>query len=97
MPNLFSNLVKTLSLIKNVKIFSILTLLVMFCHLANNISNNFTSSSFPPLLKPDGATAVSSFSKAELFAQTFAANSTLVDTGHIPPTSPPFDYFILKI
>ena len=39
-----------------------------FWHLANNISNNFTSVSFPPLLQPDGPTAVSSFSKAELFA-----------------------------
>ena len=65
-----------------------------FWHLANNISNNFTSSSFPLLLKPDGPTAASSFSKSELFAQTFAANSTLHDTGHIPPTPPPSDYFI---
>ena len=66
-----------------------------FWHLANNISNNFTSS-FPPLLQPDVSTAVFSFSKAELFAQTFTTNSTLDDTGHIPPT-PPSDYFIPKI
>ena len=65
-----------------------------FWHLANNISNNFTSSSFPSLLQPDGSTAVSSFSKTELFAQTFATNTTLDDTGHIPPTPPPSDYFI---
>ena len=68
-----------------------------FWYLANNISNNLTSSSFPPLLQPDGPTAVSSFSKAERFAQTFAINSTLDDTGHIPPTPPPSDYFIPKI
>ena len=65
-----------------------------FWHLAN-ISSNFTSS-FPPLLQPDGFTAVFSFSKAELSVQTFATNSTLDDTGHIPPT-PPSDYFIPKI
>ena len=43
------------------------------------------------------APQLSSFSKAELFAQTFATNSTLDDTGHIPPTPPPSDYFIPKI
>ena len=62
-----------------------------FWHLANN----FTSSSFPPLLQPDSSTAIFSFSKAELFAQTLATNSTLDDTGHISST--PFsDYFIPK-
>ena len=35
--------------------------------------------------------------KAELFAQTFVTNSTLDDTGHIPSTSLPSDYFIPKI
>ena len=45
-------------------------------HLANNISNNFTSSSFPPLLQSNDSTVIFSFSKAELFAQTFATNST---------------------
>ena len=67
-----------------------------FRHKASNISNNFTFSYFPPLLQPDGSTAVSSFSKAELFDQTFATHSTLDDTGHIPPTPPPSDYFIPK-
>ena len=66
-------------------------------HLANNISNNFTSASFPPLLQPDVPTAVSSFSKTELFAQTFAINSNLDGTGHIPSIPPPSDYFIPKI
>ena len=68
-----------------------------FWHLANNVSHNFTSSSFPPLSQPDGNFAVSSISKAELFAQTFAVNSTLDDSGHVPPTPPPSDSFIPKI
>ena len=68
-----------------------------FWQLANNISNNFASSSFPPLLQLDGSTVVSFYTKAELFAQNFAANSTLDDTGHIRPTPPPSDYFIPKI
>ena len=62
-----------------------------FWHLANSISNNSISSSFPPLLQLQ----LSLFSKAELFTQTCATNSTLDDTGHIPPL--PSDYFILKI
>ena len=37
-----------------------------FWYLANNVSNNFISASFPPLLQPDGSTAVSSYCKAEL-------------------------------
>ncbi|MEJ1857821.1 hypothetical protein, partial [Escherichia coli] len=57
-----------------------------FWHLAKNISNNFSSSSFPPLSNPDGTTAISSISKAELFAETFAQHSTLDDSGHIPPS-----------
>ena len=65
-----------------------------FWHLAKNISNNFTSSSFPPMSLPDGSTAVSSISKAELFAQTFAQNSTLDDSGLIPPSLPPSDYIM---
>ena len=68
-----------------------------FWHLANSISNNFTSSSFPPLFQPDGTTAISSISKAELFAQTFAKNSTLDDSGLVPPSPPPSDYFMLPI
>ena len=43
---------------------------------------------------PDGSTAVSSISKAELFAQTFAHNSTLDDSGLIPPSPPPSDYIM---
>ena len=68
-----------------------------FWHLANSISNNFSSSSFPPMFQPDGSTAVSSVSKAELFAHTFANNSTLDDTGHVPPSPPPSDFFMPNI
>ena len=68
-----------------------------FWHLANNISNDSTSSSFSHLIQLDGSIAVSSFSKAELFVQTFTKNSNMDDTGHIPPTSSPSDYFIFKI
>ena len=60
-----------------------------FWHLAKNISNNFTSSSFPPLVQPDGTNAISSISKAELFAQTFANNSTLDDSGLVCSFSSP--------
>ncbi|KAK3884497.1 hypothetical protein Pcinc_011235 [Petrolisthes cinctipes] len=62
-----------------------------FWHLAKNLSSNFTSSSFPPLILPDGNVAISSPDKAELFSQTFAFNSTLDDSGSIPPTPPPSD------
>ena len=58
-----------------------------FWYLAKNISNNL-SSSFPPLLHPDGTAAISSVSKAELFTQTFPDNSTLDDTGLVPPPPP---------
>ncbi len=60
-----------------------------FWHLDKNISNNFIYSTFPPMSHADGFTAVSSIFKAELFAQTFALNSTLDDTGLIPPSPPP--------
>ncbi len=50
-----------------------------FWHQAKNIFN-FTSSSFPPLLKSDGTTSVTSVTR------TLFANSTLNDSGHIPPT-----------
>ena len=65
-----------------------------FWHLANNISNNFSFSSFPPMTHPDGTTAISSVSKAELFAHTFANNSTLDDSGLAPPSPPPSDCFM---
>ena len=62
-----------------------------FWHLAKNLSNNFTSSSFPPLFRSDGSIAVSSTDKAELFVETFSSNSTLDDSGALPPSPPPSD------
>ena len=44
------------------------------------------------MLNPDGTIAISSISKAELFAQTFAGNFTLDDSGLVSPSPPPFDY-----
>ena len=67
-----------------------------FWHLANSISNNFTFSSSSSSSSTRWLHSCLFFSKAELFAQTFAINSTLDDTGHISPT-PPSDYFIPKI
>ena len=49
------------------------------------------------LLHPDGTPAVSSVSKDELFAQTFADNSTLDDSGLVPPSPPGSDYFMPNI
>ena len=66
-----------------------------FWHLANNIFNNFFSSSFPPLLHPDCTPAISTVSKAELFAQTYADNSTSDDSRHVSPSPPHSDYFYL--
>ena len=68
-----------------------------FWHLAKNISSNFTSSSVPPLIFPDGSHAVLSSTKAELFAETFASNSNLDDSGAIPPTFPASDSFMPNI
>ncbi|MPC54134.1 hypothetical protein E2C01_048041 [Portunus trituberculatus] len=59
-----------------------------FWYLAKNI-NNLASSSFPPLFHPDGTTAISSVSKAEVFSQTFANNSTMDDSGLVPPSPLP--------
>ncbi|MPC69217.1 hypothetical protein E2C01_063434 [Portunus trituberculatus] len=39
---------------------------------------------------------ISSISKAKLF-QIFANNSTLDDSGFVPPSPPPFDYFMPSI
>ena len=88
---------KTPSFIKNVKIFPHLIPLKTSGILPKNISNNFTSSSFRPLVQPDGTIAISSISKAELFTQTFDKNSTLNDSGLVPPSPPPSDYFMLPI
>ncbi|MPC67112.1 hypothetical protein E2C01_061278 [Portunus trituberculatus] len=63
-------------------------------HLAKNIFNNFAFSSFPPLFHPHGTTAISSVSTAKLFYQTFVNNSIFDNSGVIPPSLPPSDYFI---
>src|ERR1700755_404019 len=57
--------------------------------LQKNVNSNFASSSFPPLVSYDGTTAVLPSSKAELFAQTIASNSTLDDSGAVPSPSTP--------
>lgn len=59
-----------------------------FWSLAKVISNNFCHSTFPPLLKDDGALATSSKEKADLFAATFAKNSTLEAGQKEPPNIP---------
>ena len=69
----------------------------LFWNLTNHISSNFTKSSFPPLFRADNSVAVSSSDKAELFTQTFASNSTLDDSGAIPPSPAPSDSFLPKI
>src|ERR1700755_643843 len=68
-----------------------------FWHFAKNFNTNFASSSFPPLVSSDGTTAILHSSKAELFAQTFASNSTLDDSGAVPSPSTPSNSFIPKI
>lgn len=51
----------------------------------------------PPLLNPDGSTAITSVSKAELFSQTLPLNSTLEDSGHIPTIHLSSDFTMLGI
>ena len=41
---------------------------------------------------PDDSTDVSTISKAELVAQTFALSSMLDDSGFIPSSSPPSEF-----
>nr|CAH7762037.1 unnamed protein product [Callosobruchus chinensis] len=48
-----------------------------FWTLAKQIEGNFSRSSFPPITCADGTVATASKDKAEVFAKTFAANSTL--------------------
>ncbi len=98
-PNLFFDLPKNNFVNRKCQNLAFSNFSRDFWHLAKNISSNFTSSSFPFLLNPDGSTAVSSISKAELFSHTLCKNSTLDDFGHIPPTYPPSDSFmpVIKI
>ena len=68
-----------------------------FWHLANNISNNLTSSFLPLVYLIRLLHSCLFFLLKMSSSQTFATNSTLDDTGHIPSTLPSSDYFILKI
>src|ERR1700755_3178855 len=68
-----------------------------FWHFAKNVNSNFASSSFPPLISSDGTTGVLPSSEAELFAQTFASNLALNDSGAIPPPSTPCNSIMPKI
>ncbi len=99
MPNLFSDLPKTLSPVENVKNLANSNSSKDFWHLAKNISNNFTSFTFPPLCNSNCSTDVTFIFKAELFAHTFSANSTLNDSGHVPLTYSPSGSFmpVIKI
>ncbi|KAL7640560.1 UNVERIFIED_CONTAM: hypothetical protein RMT77_008835 [Armadillidium vulgare] len=68
-----------------------------FWHFAKNVNSNFASSSFPSLVSSDGSTTVLPSSKAELFAQTFAVNSTLDDSRAVPTPSTPSNSFMPKL
>jgi len=69
-----------------------------FWSLAKNISNNFCTSSFPPLFRPDQSIANSPSEKAALFGSLFSSNSTLDDSvAPLPPTLPPTDPMPLPI
>ena len=63
-----------------------------FWHLTKIISNNLSFSSSPPLLHSDRLPAVFSVSKAEIFTQTYADDSTVDDYGLVPPSSPHSDF-----
>src|SRR6201990_810178 len=68
-----------------------------FWHFAKNVNSNFASSSFSPLISSDGSIAVFHSFKAELFAQTFASNSTLADSGAVFTPSIHSNLFMPKI
>ncbi|KAL7630948.1 UNVERIFIED_CONTAM: hypothetical protein RMT77_018763 [Armadillidium vulgare] len=68
---------KLLFSLKNVITFLVPLLHVLSGILQKYVNSNFAYSTFPPLVSSDGSTAVLPSSKAELFAQTFASNSTL--------------------
>ena len=68
-----------------------------FWHLAKSLQRNFTVSSFPPLFRSDGTTAITSSDKASLFTQVFSNNSTLDDSGASPPTLSPSNSFLPTI
>ncbi|MPC39518.1 hypothetical protein E2C01_033055 [Portunus trituberculatus] len=69
----------------------------IFWHLAKNLSNNFTSSSFHLLFHLHGTTVISSVSKVKRFSQTFVKNSTLDDSELVLPSRPLYNYFMSLI
>ena len=58
-----------------------------FWSLSKAICSNFSSSSFPPLTDSNGTSVTDSFEKANIFADTFALNSTLPGVVR-PPLTP---------
>lgn len=56
------------------------------------ISHNFTFSTSPSLHSPDGTAAVTSTSKAELFALASSENFTLGSSRHIHSAHPSSDF-----
>lgn len=70
-----------------------------FWSLSNAICNNFCNSSFPPIVHLDGSSAVDSFDKANIFADTFAANSTIsnCNSPSLIPTVPDSKMSCFKI
>ena len=60
--------------------------------LTKNITNNFSSTSIPPLHTPDGITATSPLEKANIMAKNFAKNANLDDTGHNHPAPLPLSH-----
>lgn len=70
-----------------------------FWSLSKAVCNNFCSSSFPPISDPSGVSINDPFEKANIFAKTFAENSTLpsVATPPLIPSVPSSSMRALKI
>ena len=62
-----------------------------FWALSKAICSNFCGSSFPPMQHTSGHPVTSSIEKANLFARSFAANSTLDPSNQTPPQPAAFD------
>ena len=71
-----------------------------FWSLSIKMFNNFCSSSFPSLIRPDGSIACSPTDKANLFGSQFSPNSSLSDSNALdPPTQPlsnPIPFIIIS-
>ncbi|CAG4933852.1 unnamed protein product [Colias eurytheme] len=59
-----------------------------FWSLAKVVESNFSRSSLPPLLRPDGSLAHTAKEKADTFATLFADNSRLDSSNITPPSIP---------